>query len=436
MFTINETKTIELPSLNLTLRQHLGCQHQPQSSGKTGVEETMPSLLKVGELAKQTGLSVRTLHYYDEIGLLMPSHRTEAEHRLYSDRDIIRLQQILSLRQLGLSLSEISDCLENPDYSLPQVIDLHRDRLREQIALSHSLLKRLNGIAQGLQTSQSVAVETLIETMETITMSGRYFTAEQQAVLEDRFEAHEAEWQDLLTQVQSEMANGTELNSPNVRYLARRWLSSMKTFVDGDNDIYAALARMVQQEGPAADHWGHMDGATFEYMLKAVSVLTLGEVTESLIPADKIFSLETQRVLQQGEAAIRQINFDILGTEGFLLGLLADGTNRAAQILTGQGITFEAVQPLVAKWLGVRPDMPEGWQPSRLPYAPRAKRVIELALEEAQQQGESAIAPTHLLLGILDEAKESGGLATYILKEELGIDLDQVEQQLRVTISQ
>ncbi|MEM8506060.1 MAG: MerR family DNA-binding transcriptional regulator, partial [Cyanobacteria bacterium P01_D01_bin.1] len=44
----------------------------------------MPKLLQVGELAKQTGLSIRTLRYYDEIGLLVPSHRTEAEYRLYS----------------------------------------------------------------------------------------------------------------------------------------------------------------------------------------------------------------------------------------------------------------------------------------------------------------------------------------------------------------
>jgi MerR family transcriptional regulator, thiopeptide resistance regulator len=47
----------------------------------------MPSALKVGDLAKQTGVSVRTLHYYDEIGLLSPSHRTEAGYRLYSEKD-------------------------------------------------------------------------------------------------------------------------------------------------------------------------------------------------------------------------------------------------------------------------------------------------------------------------------------------------------------
>ncbi|MEA2488332.1 MAG: hypothetical protein QOH21_124, partial [Acidobacteriota bacterium] len=56
---------------------------------------------KIGELAKRTGVSVRTLHHYDEIGLLTPSHRTESGHRLYGREEVIRLQQIVSLRQVG-----------------------------------------------------------------------------------------------------------------------------------------------------------------------------------------------------------------------------------------------------------------------------------------------------------------------------------------------
>ena len=70
-----------------------------------------PSTWKVGELAKQTGLSVRTLHYYDEVGLLSPSQRTAAGHRLYTAGDIVRLQQIKSLRHLAFALEEIRACL-------------------------------------------------------------------------------------------------------------------------------------------------------------------------------------------------------------------------------------------------------------------------------------------------------------------------------------
>jgi DNA-binding transcriptional MerR regulator len=62
--------------------------------------------LKVGDLAKQTAVSVRTLHYYDEIGLLSPSGRTESGYRLYATQDIVRLQQIVSLRQIGFSLEK------------------------------------------------------------------------------------------------------------------------------------------------------------------------------------------------------------------------------------------------------------------------------------------------------------------------------------------
>ncbi len=67
---------------------------------------------KVGELAKQTGLTVRTLHHYDEIGLLKPSRRTRSGHRLYGEADVQRLYRILALRRLGFALSEIETVLD------------------------------------------------------------------------------------------------------------------------------------------------------------------------------------------------------------------------------------------------------------------------------------------------------------------------------------
>jgi DNA-binding transcriptional MerR regulator len=68
-------------------------------------------LWKIGELAKRTGVSIRTLHHYDEIGLLSPSHRTESGHRLYGREEVVRLQQVLSLRQSGFSLEQIREML-------------------------------------------------------------------------------------------------------------------------------------------------------------------------------------------------------------------------------------------------------------------------------------------------------------------------------------
>src|SRR5947208_6629094 len=100
--------------------------------------------LKVGELARRTGLTVRTLHHYDDIGLLKPSGHTEAGHRLYTAGDVARLQQVISLRHLGFSLEEVRACLDGPGFSPLEVIDLHRARLREQMDWQRQLAERLD----------------------------------------------------------------------------------------------------------------------------------------------------------------------------------------------------------------------------------------------------------------------------------------------------
>nr|MBX2819365.1 MerR family transcriptional regulator [Rhodothermaceae bacterium] len=79
------------------------------------------SLLKVGALAKKTGLTVRTLHYYEEIGLLFPAGRSEKGYRLYGMVEVQRLQSILSLQQLGFALEDIRQVLDHEEYSLPNV---------------------------------------------------------------------------------------------------------------------------------------------------------------------------------------------------------------------------------------------------------------------------------------------------------------------------
>ncbi|MDJ0681904.1 MAG: MerR family transcriptional regulator [Xenococcaceae cyanobacterium MO_167.B52] len=236
----------------------------------------MSSFMKIGDLAQKTGLSIRTLHYYDEIGLLSPSHRTDVGYRLYSNQDIIRLQQIVSLRQLGFSLKEINKCLKDPNLSLQQTIDLHRAKVKEQMSLSRTLLKRLNVISTELQTTQSIAVENLIQVMETVSMSKQqYLTPEQQEILRSRFSEREAEWQQILTQARIEMSKGTNFDTNSVYKLAMRWERSMESLVSGDEQIYESLMRMYQREELETFNWGAIDSTSFEYILKAISFLLL-----------------------------------------------------------------------------------------------------------------------------------------------------------------
>src|SRR5947209_7883025 len=95
--------------------------------------------LRVGDLARKAGVSVRTLHYYDEIGLLSPRQRSAAGYRLYGEAEIVRLQQIRSLQELSFTLDEIRWLLDRPDGGVLPVIELHIGRLREQMELQRSL---------------------------------------------------------------------------------------------------------------------------------------------------------------------------------------------------------------------------------------------------------------------------------------------------------
>jgi DNA-binding transcriptional MerR regulator len=141
--------------------------------------------LKVGELARRTGLTVRTLHHYDEIGLLKPSLRTEAGHRLYTADDIVRLQQVLSLRQLGFSLEEVRDCLDRADFSPLEIIHRHTTRLRGEIELRRKLCERLEAIAAYFRTAEQVSAEEFLQTIEVMTMIENSYTPQQKKQLEE-----------------------------------------------------------------------------------------------------------------------------------------------------------------------------------------------------------------------------------------------------------
>jgi DNA-binding transcriptional MerR regulator len=185
--------------------------------------------LKVGELARRTGLTVRTLHHYDDIGLLKPSLHTEAGHRLYTAGDVARLQQVLSLRQLGFSLEEVRDCLDRPGFSPLEVIGLHTARLREQIEWQCKLCERLEALAALLRTAGEVSADEFLQTIEVMTMMEKLYTPEQvkqfaevgkQAGPEE-IRAIEEAWTALLAEVRAN--RDLDPASPEAQALGQRW---------------------------------------------------------------------------------------------------------------------------------------------------------------------------------------------------------------------
>jgi len=233
-------------------------------------------LWKVGQLAKATGISVRTLHYYDEIGLLKPSHHSRSNHRLYGEEDIMRLSQIVSLRQLGFSLDEITEFLGRKEASPLGIIEMHLARLREQMELTQKLCARLEGIAAHLASRERASVEELLQTIEVMNMFEKYYTKEQLSQLEARrralgdeaIRAVEAEWPTLIERVRDEMNKGTPPTDEGVQRLAQRWMELVEQFTGGDPGIQKSLNTAYASEPAAAEQHG-LDQAIFAYVGEA-----------------------------------------------------------------------------------------------------------------------------------------------------------------------
>lgn len=104
-------------------------------------------MMTVHEVSRLTGVSIRTLHYYDKIGLLHPTEKTEANYRLYSDSDLERLQQILLFRELQFSLKEIQSILDSPDFDRNRALE----QQIEMLELQKEHLENLINLARGIR---------------------------------------------------------------------------------------------------------------------------------------------------------------------------------------------------------------------------------------------------------------------------------------------
>ncbi len=129
-----------------------------------------PTRWRVGQLAEATGVTVRSLHHYDEIGLLVPSERTTGGHRLYGEADVQRLYRILALRRLGFALSEIEAVLDADRPDLRETVRRHLAQVERDLAQQRRLRQRLAEILSTLERSVEPSVDQFIDTVEAMAM--------------------------------------------------------------------------------------------------------------------------------------------------------------------------------------------------------------------------------------------------------------------------
>jgi len=114
---------------------------------------------KVGEVARVAKVTIRTLHHYDEVGLLAPSGRSAAGYRLYTEDDIARLQHIRFYRDLGLALEEIRAILEAPDFDSRAALREHKDRLIQRLRETEALVETIDRTLNTLDGERAMSVE-------------------------------------------------------------------------------------------------------------------------------------------------------------------------------------------------------------------------------------------------------------------------------------
>jgi DNA-binding transcriptional MerR regulator len=212
---------------------------------------------KIGELAEKTGLSIRTLRYYEERGLLDPHYRTRGSHRLYGEADVERLQQVISLKQLGFPLERIKDALENPDFSPEKILGMHAERLERETWRHQDLLDRVRGMQRLMKATKRAGAEDFLELIKRMNQVDAPYTpaemddirARGRAMGEGGMVKAENEWAELIAAVEKEMHAGTPPTDPRVKALAKKWQSLIDAFAGGNPAIAAKLRTMYEEQG-------------------------------------------------------------------------------------------------------------------------------------------------------------------------------------------
>ena len=216
----------------------------------------------IGDLARASGLTIRTLYHYDEIGLVVASERTPSGHRRYTVADVRLLYRVRSLRALGFPLEDIRTMLSSAD-SLHALFEAQLAALDAQALRLTQLRSRISGLLRHDDP------ESLLSTLEMMSVYESYFTADQLTNLRERaaamgpeaIERLKASWLELATSLREHMNKGTPVDDPAVQELVGRWDALAARFHDDDEGIKAAAqaswnenkAAISTQMGWAAD---------------------------------------------------------------------------------------------------------------------------------------------------------------------------------------
>lgn len=233
-------------------------------------------LFKIGEIAKSAGITVRTLHHYDQMGILVPSGSRESGHRLYTEGDIERLQQVISLKSMGFPLSKITEVLVNGGPDLREVLAAHNESLEEQIRDLQQVKESINLMLMSLARDETLNTKELLQLMKEVQKMESTYTPEQLEKLKKRYAQYpdkvrevEVAWPKLFEKFKKAMESGLSPSDTKVQILAAKAQEYIDLFTGGDKEIEKNLDKAYSEsQENALKNWG-VSKEIFEYASKA-----------------------------------------------------------------------------------------------------------------------------------------------------------------------
>nr|WP_315218750.1 MerR family transcriptional regulator [uncultured Duganella sp.] len=221
-------------------------------------EHRNQAVLKVGELAARSGLTVRALHHYDSIGLLTPSAHTDSGYRLYNRADVARLHQIQALRRFGMSLADIGTFLASPEAPFADVVAQQIATLDQQIAQASALREQLSHLHRQMAGGGEPELADWLSTLELMNLYDKYFTKDELHRLPfwQQDARRNSGWAALVAQIQDLMRQGVLATNAEPRQLAERWMQMLERDTAANPDFARRITVMMEMEPAAQLHTG------------------------------------------------------------------------------------------------------------------------------------------------------------------------------------
>jgi DNA-binding transcriptional MerR regulator len=221
----------------------------------------MEKRYRIKEFAGLARVTVRALHYYDQIGLLAPSGRSPGRYRYYTAKDLFRMQQIATLKFLGLSLGDIRRALERPRSSVLKSMRLQAEAVEQEISRLQRAARALRETARAAEAGGTLNWKTLIRILEDIKMSedskktwAKHFTDADmkefaeigQAYPPEAMEAYQRKWAELIAEVKKNLK--ADPAGPEAQALARRWKELLNEGYGGHPGLQKKIAAAYKSE--------------------------------------------------------------------------------------------------------------------------------------------------------------------------------------------